>query len=220
MRVVVCLLAAQLVGCAGLRYTVDRDLLAEITIENKLLLFDAENDVSIALDEREQISREIYQTKVDISDAELQIAEAENDEDRAAEKGEADRAKLAAAAQQVFALKVDYLYRRLSYLREKLDAQDHLIMVAKAKYELAKATLVKKNNVRGASDIELEDYEEQVGDHVERAKESRVDLAEVEKEVDAYQQRWLQTREQLMAQSGGGVGSPWAEDSAMWGGDY
>ena len=40
--------------------------------------------------------------------------------------------------------------------------QDALITVAWARYELAKAKLVKKNNVRGASDVDLTDFEEQV----------------------------------------------------------
>ncbi|OGQ84222.1 MAG: hypothetical protein A2289_08800 [Deltaproteobacteria bacterium RIFOXYA12_FULL_58_15] len=198
----------------------DRDLLAEITIENKLLLFDAENDVSIAIDERERLSREIHQTKLDIVDAELQVDEAEEDGDRAAEKGDEKRAQLSVMAGEVFLLKIDYLHEQLGFLRAKLAAQDELIMVAKAKYELAKAKLVKRNNVRGAQDIELADYEGQVDEYIGGAKETRLDLAEIEKEVELVKNQWLQTRDKLMASSGGGLGSPWAEDSALWGGSW
>ncbi len=207
-------------GCAGLGSTVDRDLLAEITIENKLLLFDAENDVAIAIDERERLAREIYQARMDIVDAEAQVDETYDDEDRAEAKGDDKRAQLSAMARDVFVLKIDYLDRNLALLRDKLDAQDGLIMVAKAKYELAKAKLVKRNNVRGAQDIDLAEFEEQVSDYVEAAKDTMVDLAEFEKEVEAYKKQWLSTRDQLMAASGGGLGSPWAEDSALWGGSW
>lgn len=93
-------------------------------------------------------------------------------------------------------------------------------MVALAKFELAKAKLVKKNNVRGAQDIDLVDFEEQVDKYIERAMESRADLAEREKEVDAFKQQWFKSRDDLMAKSGGGVGSPWAEDSALWSATY
>ncbi|MBI3179169.1 MAG: hypothetical protein HYZ27_05875 [Deltaproteobacteria bacterium] len=55
-----------------------------------------------------------------------------------------------------------------------------------------------------------------VSDYVDAAKERRTDLAEVEKRVNAVKGRWLGARDKLMAQSGGGVGSPWAEDSALW----
>ncbi|MBI3180520.1 MAG: hypothetical protein HYZ27_12725, partial [Deltaproteobacteria bacterium] len=92
-------------GCGGLGATVDRTLLREITIENKLLLFDAENDVSIALDEREQIMRNIQEVKDSIRDAEAQVAEAESDEDRAGQKKDAKRVALSRAAGQVFELK-------------------------------------------------------------------------------------------------------------------
>jgi len=207
-------------ACSSLGSTVDRDLLSEITIENKLLLFDAENDVAIAIDERERLAREIYQAKMDIIDAEAQVDETYDDEDRADAKGDDKRAQLSAMAREVFILKIDYLELNLAYLRDKLEAQDGLIMVAKAKYELAKAKLVKKNNVRGAQDIELADFEEQVSDYVQHAKDAMVDLSEFEKEVEAYKKQWLHTRDQLMAASGGGLGSPWAEDSALWGGSW
>ncbi|MEE8408159.1 MAG: hypothetical protein V3T05_01010 [Myxococcota bacterium] len=205
-----------LCACSSLSETVDRDQLAEITVENKLLLFDAENDVSIAIDEREQIQRQIYETKQDLRDAEIQIEEAEIDEDRASVKGDAQRAQLSAMAREVFLLKVDYLEEYLDFLREKLDGQESLIMVAYAKFELAKAKLVKKNNVRGALDIELIDFEEQVDEYVERARENRMDLAERATEIEAFKKQWLDRRDQLMAASGGGLGSPWAEDSALW----
>lgn len=207
-------------GCGPLSETVDRDLLREITIENKLLLFDAENDVSIAIDEREQIQRQIYQTKIDIGDAEAQVDEAASDEGRANEKGDAQRAQLSAMAREVYLLEIDYLEEYLAFLREKVKAQEDLIMVALAKFELAKAKLVKKNNVRGAQDIDLVDFEEQVDKYIERAMESRADLAEREKEVDAFKQQWFKSRDDLMAKSGGGVGSPWAEDSALWSATY
>ncbi|MBI5508818.1 MAG: hypothetical protein HY903_08705 [Deltaproteobacteria bacterium] len=206
-------------GCGHLSYTVDRDQLQEITIENKLLLFDAENDVSIALDEKEAIHREIQQVKQDIEDADLQIAETENDAARASEKGDHEKEKVCEQAIEVYDLKIRYLEEYLLFLRDKLKAQDDLIIVAEAKFELAKAKLAKNNNVRDAADIELADFEAQVDDKVARAKDTFQELAEFEKEVDGVKEQWLGRRDQLMAASGGGIGSPWAEDGALWGRD-
>jgi chromosome segregation ATPase len=220
MRASVVLLAAGLgSACGGLSYRVDRDQLKEITIENKLLLFDAENDVSIALDEREAIHREIQQTKQDIQDADLQVADAEVDSSRAAAKGDQAREQVAYAAIEVFQLKIRYLEDQLAFLRDKLKAQDDLIRVAEAKFELAKAKLAKNNNVRGAADIEIADFEGQVDECVEKAKATFQALGAYEQEVEAVKKAWLDRRDQLMAASGGGVGSPWAEDGALWGRD-
>lgn len=204
-------------GCSSLSYTIDRDLLSEITLENKLSLFDAENDVSIAVDEKEQIQRQIQGVKQDIADAEAQIAEAESDAARASAKSDAKGEAVASAAQDVYDYKISYLEAYIAFLRKKLAAQEGLILVAYAKYELAKAKLVKKNNVRGASDIEEADFEAQVDSYVEKARAEQESLAEEEKEVEAVKKEWLTRREQLQSQSGGGVGSPWAEDSALWG---
>ena len=209
--------SALVAGCGGLSQTVDRDILKEITIENKLLLFDAENDVSIALDEREALQREIHNVKQDVIDADAQVAEAESDAGRAYDKNDDKKGQLSEAAAEVFRLKIVYLQEQLGFLRSKLKAQDSLILVARAKFELAKAKLAKNNNVRGAADIELADFEEQVDDIVAKAKATFEDLGAYEKEVEAIKKQWLDRREQLMAASGGGVGSPWAEDSALWG---
>ncbi|MEM6274785.1 MAG: hypothetical protein AAF735_06050 [Myxococcota bacterium] len=204
-------------ACGGLSYQVDRDLLTEVSVENKLTLFDAENGVSIALDEREQTRREIQLLREDIESTERQIKEAREDEDRASDKGDAEREKVASMAEEVFELKKDYLEERVGLLRERISVQDVFVYVAFARYELAKARLVKKSNVRGAQDIDVEDFEEQVDEYVEQARERSVDFAEREEEVEQIRLAWSERREALQQASGGGLGSPWAEESALWG---
>ena len=71
--------------------------------------------------------------------------------------------------------------------------------------------------MRGASDIDLVDFEQQVDKYVERAKNDQENLADSEKSVQAAEQEWQARREKLQSASGGGQGSPWAEDSAAWG---
>jgi hypothetical protein len=204
-------------GCGGMSYTIDRDLLRDITIENKLLLFDAENDVSIAIDEREQIQRQIRDLRTDIRDAHAQVREADGDRERAQAKNESARSTLAERARAVFELKITFLLAQIDLLREKLVVQDRVVLVAETKFELAKAKLVKRNNVYGAADVDLTDFEAQVDDAVESARGARQDFAEDEKALVAVKGEWQKAREQLAKDSGGGVGSPWAEDSAAWG---
>lgn len=206
-------------ACGPLRYSIDRDMLRDITIENKLLLFDAENDVSIAVDEKESIQREIQAVKQDIQDADAERREARSDATRWATKGDAAKEQVATAAIDVYGLKIDYLEDQLGYLRAKLRAQDELILVAWAKYELAKAKLAKSNNVRGSEDVEMADFEVQVDQAVERAKARFEALAATAQEVETVKKVWLDKRNELAKESGGGIGSLWAEDGSFWGSD-
>lgn len=204
-------------ACSTLAFTVDGDLLQEVSLESKIMLFDAENDVSIAIDELDQIQRDIREIKQDIRDAQEQVAEAESDAARASGKDDDEAELLGETAAEVFELKIDYLMGELDYLGEKREIQDNLIDVAKAKFELAKAKLVKKNNVRGVEDIEIEDYEAQVDYYVEVAQMDQEWLAELATEVEGIKTFWLEERTKLQEASGGALGSPWAEDSALWG---
>ncbi len=203
-------------GC-GLTYMVDRDVLLNIALEHKVGLFDAENDVSIAVDAREAIQNEIRESRRDIEYAEAQIAEAISDGERAAQKGEWDKVELADLAGEVFELKIDFLEEHIDYLYEKRGLQDLIIVVANAKFELEKAKLVKKINVRGSESVDLEDFEWQVDDKVESARAAQEDLMVTGQEVEEVKQLWVDRRDQLSQKSGGGIGSPWAEDGGMWG---
>lgn len=213
----IAVLALSASACGGLSYTIDRDLLKDISIENKLILFDAENDVSIALDERESLKKQVNEARQDISDAKAKIKEARADAERAQEKGVANAQSVGDLAEDAYDKKIDYLNDRIGFLKRRLEAQERLIYVAWARYELAKAKLVKKNNVKGANDVEIADYEEQVDKFVELAKEDTEVLKREEAELNASQQEWLAQREKLQAASGGGLGSSWVEDGAIWG---
>jgi hypothetical protein len=210
-------LGVSLLGCGGLSYEVDRNLLRDVSVENKLLLFDAENDVSIALDEQEMQQRKIRETRTQIRAMDTLEREAEADLDRAKAKKDPKAVDTASMSLDVLALKREYLEAHVDALREKLSAQDVLVRVALAKYELAKAKLVKKNNVRGADKIDLKDFEEQVDDIVASARDAQSDVAEAEKEAAQKRQAWLAARAKLEKTGAGGAGSPWADDATAWG---
>jgi hypothetical protein len=216
-RILVLTMAAWVVGCGGLSYSVDRDLLRNISVENKLLLFEAENDVSIALDEQEQIARQVHDTRRQVNEVGSQRGAADTDRERAQNKKDDKAAQVAAVSRQVLELKRDFLEARIKALREKLSAQESLVRVAFAKYELAKAKLVKKNNVRGADKLELADFEKQVDESVVSARDDQKIVDAAEKEAETKRQQWLTARNQLEKQSGGGAASPWADDAMAWG---
>jgi chromosome segregation ATPase len=205
------LAALVLGGCGGLSHTVDRDLLRDVTIENKLQLFDAENEVSIAVDESEQVQRRLRTLRAQMGEMREQLKSYDADIERAKTKKDAKAQEIATLARGVGEKKIDYLESSIALVRDQLEAQELLVRVAEAKFELAKASLIKKNNVRGAAKIDVEVFEKQVDGAVNKAKEAQKELAEPEKEVATAKAEWLTGRAALEKASGGGVGSPWAE---------
>ena len=87
----------------------------------------------------------------------------------------------------------------------------------RAKFELAKAKLTKELNVPGAAALDLEDFEEQVTDRVEEAREAQQDVEEKAQRTAGAHKTWLAARDKLKRASGGGLGSAWLEDASEWG---
>lgn len=198
-------------ACASSK-RVDGSVLEKLTIENRLLLFEAENELNIAVDSRYQVVDEIEQMKVDIEKAKEKLAVARRDEDLFAKKGDSERATLAALRAESQLTRIRYLEARLSWARERLEVEDKRLDVALAEFELAKARLVKKNNVPGASKIKVEKFEAQV-DRLE-AKAEAADKS-VEKALVRLTEReeaWIQASRALQEASGGAFGSRWLDE--------
>ncbi|MEQ8275198.1 MAG: hypothetical protein RMA76_43575 [Deltaproteobacteria bacterium] len=190
---------------------VDADVLDKITIENKLLLFDAENELNIAIDSRDQVVDEIAQIKDDIRRARKKQQVAERDSEVFADKGDNERAKFAALRAVTEDSRIEYLEAYLAWSRERLVKERARLIVAKAQFELAKARLVKKNNVPGASDIELADFEAQVEEYKEDVNDTDEDIAVAEAEMATKEEAWVAKSEQLAAATGGALGSRWLD---------
>ncbi len=190
---------------------VDADVLERITIENKLLLFDAENELNIAVDARDQVVDEIAQLKQDMKRATKKRDVAERDEDVFSEKGDAERSKLAGLRKNAQEARLEYLRSRLSWSRERLTKERKKLIVARSRFELAKARLVKRNNVPGASDIEIEEFEEQVTSYQEDVADADEDIGDAEAEMQEKEVAWTEASATLRAASGGALGSRWLD---------
>ncbi len=189
----------------------DPDVLDKITIENKLLLFDAENELNIAIDARDQVVDEIAQLKDDLKRTKKKRDVAERDQGVFADKGDADRSKLAGLRADAARAQVDYIDTRLDWARERLDKERKRLVVARSKFELAKAKLVKKNNVPGASRIDLDDFERQVQAYSEDVDDADEDIAQAESKMKASEEIWAAKNTALRQASGGALGSRWLD---------
>ncbi|MCB9655433.1 MAG: hypothetical protein H6729_15035 [Deltaproteobacteria bacterium] len=190
---------------------VDADVLNKITIENKLLLFDAENELNIAIDARDQVVDEIAETKEEMRRTKEKLSVAERDADAFEDKGDMERAKVSALKARESEARLDFLDARLDWCRERLKKERAKLVVAKARFELAKAKLVKKNNVPGASDLEIADFEEQVTDYEEDVTDADADIAEEAAVVKEREDTWASASKALQGATAGALGSRWLQ---------
>ncbi|HET6345142.1 MAG TPA: hypothetical protein VFH51_09420 [Myxococcota bacterium] len=208
MRLPWILAAALLASGCGL-HTVDGEVFRDMTVDKKLRLFEAENDVSIAEDERDQMRDRAREIKQDIHTA--------AQEQRAAEKSDDDeKGKLLGLAARMWEQRGVYLRESLDYLRSRMDAQDAVIDLARAKFELAKALLIKKNKLQGADGIDIKDFERQVSTYSERMRVAMAGLDRVKAKVEKSRAEWLKLRDDLSASSLEGSATPGADEIPVW----
>jgi hypothetical protein len=206
MRALLCcwLAVGVLTGC-GLRHRVDRDLVETIPPEDKLALFDAENDVLIAKDEREA-------ALTDKEDAERSVEDAERDVSSIRKRADAERDPRLKKLLSVWAdRKIEWREAEVDLCKARRDAADEVLMAARARYERTKAQIVKERVPRKATDIDLKDFTEQVKDRESDAADARKDVDKARAERDKKRAAYDVTSRQLQQLSGGAYGGPWAD---------
>jgi chromosome segregation ATPase len=191
---------------------VDGKVLEKLTIENRLLLFDAENELNIAIDARYQVVDEIDAIKEDIDRAKQKLQTARRDEKSFSGKGDGEQARIAGLRADAQKQRIRYLDARLDWARERLDVEDRRLVVAKAEFELAKARLVKKNNVPGASRIKIEDFTAQVEKYKSKVEDADEDVERALTRLSEREEAWIAASQTLQEASGGALGSRWLDD--------
>ncbi|HVE85778.1 MAG TPA: hypothetical protein VND93_23145 [Myxococcales bacterium] len=162
MRLAGTVAACALALCAGCgpRYArkVPGELVAKLPYEVRIELLEAENDLGVAVDQRDEAENEVLRTRNAIRRARDRKTAAER------EVGEANDA----VSREVARLAVDEAGARIEYLRARQDANvaaqerdDLALECAWARYELAKLNAARKAKVEGAEKLPLKDFEEQ-----------------------------------------------------------
>lgn len=200
--------AHMLTACAGLWHRVDRSLLDDVPNDEKLLLFDAENGVYIAKDEMETASREL-------GDAERALERAYDYRDVIVERRSSgavvDTTTVLDLLDKWNDSRIELRKAEVEYMRQKHDAAESRLWASRARYERAKALLVKDFAPEGGTSIEVEDFDEQVADKEELEQEELAELAELEKKVSERRAVYNKLSDQLQRASNGAYGGPWAD---------
>lgn len=200
-------------ACASApRKRVDGKVLEKLTIENRLLLFDAENELNIAIDARYQVLDEIDAIKDDIDRAKRKLETARRDISAFEDKKDAEQVRIAKMRELTQKTRIKYLEARLGWARERLKVEDKRLIVAQAEFELAKARLVKKNNVPGASRITIQDFEDQVSKYEGKVEDADKNVEKALVKLTEREEAWIRASRELQEASGGALGSRWLDD--------
>jgi hypothetical protein len=197
-------------GCAllGLWHRVDRDALEMVPNEEKLLLFDAENGVYIASDEMETAARAVQ-------DAERALARAENYADvideRRSSGSAIDTPEVLDLLERWNDLRIEMRQEELAVAEQRVEASGKRLWASRARYERAKALLIKNHVPEEGTSIEMADFDEQVADYEVDEKEALAALEELEKGLSAKRATYIEVSRKLQATSKGAYGGPWAD---------
>lgn len=199
---------APTVGCAGLSRRVDRALLDQVPNEEKLLLFDAENGVLIARDEADVAER------------------ARQDALRALDRARRYRDVIAARRTSGASIDTPQVLDKLAAwndsriaVREREVAlaevqrrtSDVRLWAARARYERAKAKLVKDFSPEAGNDLRLEDFDAQVREWEAREAEADALVEESRARVVEARTAYDALAAELSQLSNGAYGGPWAD---------
>ena len=203
-------LSVTMLACAPkVSLRVSPQAVAELPLERKLTLLDAENALLAAADAKEAQEERVLLAADARRAANKRIRDAEDarERDRIAKDGPAvgDAAIREAEARKNFTEKDRDLQRELMKLAEA----DY--MLADAKFEQARAAEVEGAALAGAQGVKLEDYAKQVAKLEQVRAERAAEAAKVRAKADEARAAWDSVRGELTRLSGGAQGSVWVQ---------
>lgn len=199
-------LAAGEAGCgASLSKTVPPDLIQRLPKNTRRGVFQAETVVTIAVDRKANVKREIDNAEREIDRTKEKIREAEKR--RAAAPGpEAEKIDLEI---KMYQARIDYLDESLGHLAMRLKLADKELLLARSQFELEKVKLVKKHAI--SFDTPVEDFEEQVQDMQAEVDRYRKVVDEDAAELKREEEKWLEVKKAYFSTIGEGTKGWWTE---------
>ncbi|MCA9665865.1 MAG: hypothetical protein KC503_09765 [Myxococcales bacterium] len=183
------LLVLSAAGCgSSLSYTIDKKQLREASRRGQLWVYDAENEIVVALDRLDEAKDELHTVRLRIKKAERTI--------RRAEKGGKGSAVRVAEAWLV----------HLESLEDwaKLNVRLHRfgLRVARAAVELAKAQVIQREDLLGGKNFNVKDFKVQYDELKKRFDRARKRVRKMRRDARKKEQRWWTLRRRYVAQTG------------------
>ncbi len=194
------------IGCGpSLSYSVPPDLIKRLPKSSRRSVFQAETVVTIAVDRKSSVNREIENTKREIVRAASKIAKAKKRQDSAGDQAanKIDREIDMLDAQG------DYLAAKLDHLAVRYRLALMELVLANAQFELSKVKLVKKHSI--AFDEDEADFVDQVKSIQADVDDFRKDVEEDAAELKRDEAVWLAVKKKFFSSIGESAKGWWTE---------
>jgi hypothetical protein len=191
------LAAALLLACggSGLSYVVADKKLDDMSRQGQLWVYDAENEIVVALDQLDEARDELR-------DIRYRIEKADKSVKRADKRGKPLGVEVAEAW-------LEYLEDLETWAEAQVKWRRLGVILARATVELAKAQVIQREDLLGGKDFDLADYREQYADFEQAMQKRGKRLAALRKKARRKEVQWWRIRHRFVAQTGD-------YDSGLW----
>jgi hypothetical protein len=195
-RIGIALSALTLLGCGGsLSHRVDMDKLKDMSRQGQIWIYDAENEIVVALDRLDD-------AKDEQKAIERRLKKAEELVDKAEKKG--NRVAVEMAEEWV-----KYLETLQRWAKARIKAHETGVISAEAAVELAKAQVINREDLLGGKNFAIADYQTQYDEWKKEYERELKRAQSMRKNARKAEQRWWVLRRRNIAQSGD-------HDTGLW----
>jgi|GEM_PF-2523671 len=211
--------ALLLAACSSTpKYVIDDALLAQIPINEKQGVLNAQNDANVAKEEMRKAESDLIsvnrdldladneykQTKLALDSAEINQKGAQGDLNR---KATADRdVQIAKMGKRSADAKVSYFEKKKKWIKADRDAAEAHHTAALAAIELEKARIAVAHNMKPSEDFSVANFERESFDKQRKASEARVDVDKLKIEMEDLERKWRSMEGEYQGAKGGQQG--------------
>jgi hypothetical protein len=205
------LIAGLLCACAPkVSLRVPQEALAELPLERRLTLLDAENDYLAAVDARDAQEEQLQRAEQTKKDSEQRQRDAEQNLNKAKDANE-NNTSVAGAALRESQARLALSERELEAQKSELRLSDASLMVAEARFELNRANEVSAAALGHSQGVKPEKYQQQIDELAKVAAEKAAETKAKRSEAEGAKVKWQAAREDLTRLTGGAQGSAWVQ---------
>lgn len=197
-RTAVLALAGLAAACGNrLSHTVDQSKLRDMSRQGQLWIYDAENEIVVALDRLDEAKDAQNETRERIKRARKSIERAEKKKGRgAADVAEAWLVHLEAMEE---------------WAETNIKVQRFGILVARAAVEHAKAQVIQREDLLGGKDFAVKDFQDQYQDLKDIYDKRMKRVQKMRRDARRKEERWWRLRQRYVAQTGDHDTGLWTE---------
>ena len=197
-RIGVLALAGGLVACGGsLSHTVDQSQLRDMSRQGQLWIYDAENEIVVALDRLDEARDDLATTRERIKLARHAIEQAEKKKGR--------------AAVDVAEGWLVHLEALEEWAAQNIKVERYGILVARAAVEHAKAQVIQREDLLGGKDFAVKDFQDQYDELKDIYDKRMKRVQDLRRSARRKEERWWRLRQRYVAQTGDHDTGLWTE---------